>query len=104
MGWRGLLASLLWIHNVEEASMEPRREGILEELLNTVDVLPEKQLREVTDFASFLSQKPDPDQPQRGSAGALLKHAGSFRFGAGEMEGLLAAIDRSRESDIESDV
>lgn len=83
--------------------MEPRREGILKELLSTVEVLPAEQLREVTDFAGFLSEKRVPGRPQRGSAEAILKHAGSFRFEAGELEGLLADIDDSRRLDLESD-
>ena len=31
--------------------MKPRREGILQELMETVEVLPEEQLREVTEAA-----------------------------------------------------
>ncbi len=81
--------------------MEPQRDGILQELLETVEVLPDEQLREVTDFAGFLSAKRRSSSPPRGSADALLKHAGSFEFEGGEMERLLRDIERSRELELE---
>ncbi len=81
--------------------MEPQRDGILQELLETVEVLPDEQLREVTDFAGFLSTKSRSTSLPPGSADALLKHAGSFEFESGEMERLLVDIERSRELDIE---
>lgn len=83
--------------------MEPRRQGVLKELLETIEVLPEEQLREVTDFAGFLGEKRASKGPARGTAEALLKHAGSVRFEPGEMESVLSDIEHSRSLDLDSD-
>ena len=88
---------------IEGDCMKPQRDGILQELLDTVEFLPEEQLREVTDFAEFLNAREGKRKPPPGSADAILRHAGSFQFETGEMDRLLTDIDTSRELDLKWD-
>ena len=83
--------------------MNPQRERLLEFLLGVARSMPEAQLREVTDFADFLQAKRGSSHPDRGSADALLRHAGSLRFEPGEMDRILAEIDQMRTMDLERD-
>ncbi len=81
--------------------MKHRREILVQELLGAVRVLPAAQLREVTDFAGFLHHKHGPPEGERGSANALLRHAGSFQFEPGEMNRILAEVDEMRRMEVE---
>ncbi len=83
--------------------MGQTREDLLGQLLDTARVLPDNRLQEVLDFAGYLQQKLEPPSVERGSAEALLRHAGTFQFEPGELDGLLADIDNMRRLDAETD-
>ncbi len=83
--------------------MNPQKERLLQLLLATARAMPEAQLREVTDFASFIQAKHGSSRPERGSADGLLRHAGSLRFEPGEMDRILADIAEMRHMDLEPD-
>ncbi len=83
--------------------MNPRRERLLQLLLGVAKAMPEAQLREVKDFADFLQAKHGFARPQRGSAEALLRHAGSLQFDPGEIDRILVGISEMRQRDLERD-
>ncbi len=82
--------------------MELQRDGVLRELLETAEALPEVEVREVIDFAGALRRK-HPVEPAPGSAEALLRHVGSLSFEDGELDQLLGDIARQRESELDTD-
>jgi len=72
----------------------------LKELTEKLQELPEDRLKEVLDFVEFLRSRSTP-QRARGSPEALLAHAGAWTFAEGELEGLLADLERLRELELE---
>jgi len=83
--------------------MQQTMTHLLEKLLTVARLLPNDKLAEVLDFASYLQQRwPDPSRPERGTAKALLSHAGTFRLEPGELDRLIADIAQMRELDLES--
>ena len=83
--------------------MEATKQNLLDQLVNTAQSLPNEKLQEALDFVGYLQQRLNaPPQPERGSAGALLRHAGSIRFGLGELDSLLNDVAQMRLLDLES--
>lgn len=74
--------------------------GLLMELTNKLQSLPEDRLQEVVDFVDFLRNRPAP-QAKRGFPEALLQHAGSWSFAPGELDRLLADIQEMREMELD---
>ncbi len=83
--------------------MGQTKEDLLGQLMNAVRVLPADRLQEVVDFADYLQHKPESASVERGSAEALLRHAGAFQFEPGELDRLLADIEDMRRLDAETD-
>jgi len=69
---------------------------LVEQLTGKLRKLPDEKVREVMDFVEFLESK-EQRQPQRGSAEAILRHVGGWQFEPGELEALLADIERMRD-------
>lgn len=75
-----------------------------ERLLTAVQGLPEDKVAEVLDFAGYLHSKYGQHGPKRGSPEAILQaleQYGPLQFEPGELDAILADIERSRESDLE---
>jgi hypothetical protein len=85
----------------QEATMEETKERLLNQLVAVVRELPEDKLLEVYDFAGYLQSKYSNQQPERGSAEAILPHAGKLHFEPGELDQLLAEIEQMRLMDLE---
>jgi len=81
--------------------MEAVREQLVNQLVEAVEELPTEKVYEVIDFVGYLQNKYNQQKPARGSAEALLdaldKHA--LVFDPGELDALLADIDRMRDLD-----
>ncbi len=73
---------------------------VLKELTEKLQELPEDRLQEVLDFVESLRSQSTPRRV-RGSPEALLPHAGAWTFTQGELEGLLADLERLRELELE---
>jgi len=73
--------------------------GLLEELTSKLQELPEDRLQEVLDFVDFLRNRPI-QRSKRGSPEALLQHVGAWSFEPGELDRLLADIQRMREMEL----
>lgn len=83
--------------------MPQTQEHLLDELVNAAKSLAPDKLLEALDFIGYLQYRSaSSPYPERGSAQALLAHAGTFHFGSGELDQLLADIARMRELDMES--
>ncbi|MBS3740425.1 DUF2281 domain-containing protein [Candidatus Bipolaricaulota bacterium] len=67
-----------------------------------LEELPEDKLKEVIDFANFLLTQ-EKKSPDRGTPEALLEHFGKPEFEEGELEELLADVQRAREQELEGD-
>jgi len=67
-----------------------------DQVLRALEDLPVPQIAEVLDFISYLKGQQIP-KPPRGSAEALLPHAGTWQFAPGELEQLLTEIEQLRE-------
>jgi len=75
-----------------------------ERLLATVQELPEDKVAEVLDFVGYLHSKYGQRHPERGSLEAflqILQETGGLQFDPGELEAILADIERARDSDVE---
>jgi hypothetical protein len=82
--------------------MTPTQEHLLDELLQAAKSLAPDKLLEALDFIGYLRYRgADPQRPERGSAQALLPHVGTFHFGSGELDQLLADIAHMRALDME---
>lgn len=83
--------------------MEQTKQTLLDRLLSTVQPLSTDKLLEVLDFAASLSTRPPASGSpvERGSAQAVLRHSGTFRFESGELDQLLADIEQIRGLDME---
>ena len=83
--------------------MEQTKQSLLDQLLNTVRPLSTDKLLEVLDFAAYLTTRPPASGStvERGSAQAVLRHTGTFQFGSGELDQLLADIAQIRGLDME---
>jgi len=66
------------------------------QVLRALDDLPAARIEEVLDFIGFLKYK-ETLKPGRGSAEALLRHAGAWQFEPGELDQLLTEIEQLRE-------
>jgi len=76
--------------------------NLLEQLLRVARSLPNDQLAEVVDFAGYLRQRHAPSEhPARGSAAAILPHAGTLHFAPGELDRLLTDMTELRALDQE---
>lgn len=81
---------------------------LLEQLLQVARSLPNDQLAEIVDFAGYLRQRHAPgaeiaasEHPARGSAAAILPHAGALYFAPGELDRLLTDLTDLRALDQE---
>jgi hypothetical protein len=82
--------------------MESTQEQLLNQLLESAKVLGPDRLLEALDFVGYLrSLGPAGPRAERGSARALLRHAGAVKFGPGELNQLLADVTQMRELDLE---
>ena len=79
-----------------EQTIEQTRSHLLTDLMITVQTLPAEKIEEILDFADYLSQRYDPSPPERGSAEAILRHAGKMQFEPGELDQLLTELSASR--------
>ncbi|RMF26415.1 MAG: hypothetical protein D6759_19710 [Chloroflexi bacterium] len=86
---------------VEQTREATVKERLLDRLLETARALPEEKLSAVVDFADYLQHQQRRRKPERGSAEAILQHAGKFQFEPGELDRLLAEIEQMREMDLE---
>ncbi len=83
--------------------MDTDRQTLLDQLLYIAQTLPAEKIQEALDFAGYLQQRLTAHpNPKRGSAEALLRHAGAMRFGPGELNNLLNDIAQMRLLDMES--
>ena len=83
--------------------MEQTTEYLLDQLLNAAKSLAPDKLLEALDSIGYLQYRgASPARPERGSAQALLPHAGTFHFGSGELDQLLADIAQMRALNLES--
>ena len=73
---------------------------LLRALADKLQELPENRLREVLDFVDFLRSY-QPQQSDRGSPEALLRHVGTWSFAPGELDRLLADIQEMREMELD---
>lgn len=73
---------------------------LLDHLQQKLKNLPEKEAREVLAFVESLQAAAN-SGGQRGSAERVLSVAGSMSFDDGELDGILADIQLSRELDME---
>ena len=82
--------------------MELSQEQLLNQLLESAKVLAPDGLLEALDFVAYLRYRGSGGpRSERGSARALLRHAGVFRLAPGELEKLLAEVAQMRELDLE---
>lgn len=83
--------------------MEQTKEHLLKGLIVVVQELSVDKLLEVLDFASYLHSKYSSQPPERGSAEAILQaleRTGPLQFEPGELDALLADIERMRAIDL----
>lgn len=73
---------------------------LLKELTSKLQELPEDRLQEVLDFVDFLRNRPL-QLAKRGSPEALLQHVGTWSFEPGELDRLLADIQKMREMELD---
>jgi hypothetical protein len=82
--------------------MDATQEQLLNQLLESAKTLRPGRLLEALHFVGYLrSLEPAAAGPARGSARALLGHAGSFQLVPGELDQILAELSEMRELDIE---
>ena len=82
--------------------MEPTKERLTKRLAAEIQDLPEDKLLIVLHFVEHLQDTAD--RPERGSAEAIsraLDRGGPLQFEPGELDDLLADIERMREMDLE---
>ncbi|HHH42264.1 MAG TPA: hypothetical protein ENK56_09720 [Chloroflexi bacterium] len=93
------------VEQTREATVkETVKERLLDRLLETARTLPEEKLSAVVDFADYLQHQQRRRKPERGSAEAILQaldRVGPLQFEPGELDQLLAEIERMREMDLE---
>lgn len=85
--------------------MEQTKEQLIHRLVAAMQELPIDKLLTVLDFASYLQSKYSQRRPERGSAEAILhalEQSGPLQFEPGELDVLLADIERMRETDLEA--
>ncbi len=70
--------------------MEQTKQNLLDQLVSAAQSLSTDKLLEALDFVGYLRYRAL--RPERGSARALLSHVGTFHFGPGELNQLLADI------------
>jgi hypothetical protein len=81
--------------------MEPTKERLTKRLVAEIQDLPEDKLLMVLHFVERLGSTSD--RPERGSAEAIsraLDRVGPLQFEPGELDTLLADIERMREMDL----
>ena len=86
--------------------MEQRKARLTERLVAAVQELPEEQVAEVLDFASYLRTRYESHPAESGSAQAILRvldSGGALQFDPGELDLILTEIDHARDSDLKSD-
>ena len=67
-----------------------------DQVLHALEDLPDPQIEEVLGFIRSLKDQKS-KKPPRGSPEALLSHAGTWQFEAGELDQLLTEIEQLRE-------
>jgi len=83
--------------------MEQTKQTLLDQLVSVAQSLSTDKLLEALDFVGYLRyQVLRATPPERGSAQALLSHFGTFHFGSGELDQLLADVVQMRARDMES--
>jgi hypothetical protein len=77
---------------------------LIEQVELEVRSLPIERIQEVLDFIGFLKSKiSSPSRPPRGSPEALLECAGIWEFEPGELDKILADIERARNIELETE-
>lgn len=82
--------------------MEQRKAQPTERLVAALQELPEAQVAEVLDFASYLRAKYEHPVTRSGSDKTLLgvlDEGGALQFEPGELDAILAEIERARDND-----
>ncbi len=83
--------------------MEQTKQNLLDQLVSAAQSLSTDKLLEALDFVGYLRDRASSAaRPERGSARALLSHVGTFHFGPGELNQLLADIAQMRALDLEA--
>jgi len=86
--------------------MEQRKAQLTERLVAAVQELPEEQVAEVLDFASYLRTKHEILALPDGSPKTILgvsDGGGALQFDPGELDTILAEINRARDNDRDTD-
>ena len=81
--------------------MEQRKAQLTERLVAAVQELPEEQVAEVLDFASYLHTKYESPAPHDGSPKTILgvlDRSGALQFDPGELDMILAEINHARDN------
>jgi hypothetical protein len=82
--------------------MEQSHEQLLNQLLESAKALAPDRLQEALDFVGYLRHLgTSGPSAERGSSGALLRHAGAFKLLPGELDQLLAEVAQMRDLDLE---
>ena len=85
--------------------MRVKAAQLAERIALEVRDLPEERVQEVLDFIEFLKSKWEKERrPPRGSPEALLECAGIWQFEPGELDELLADIERMRDMELEPEM
>lgn len=82
--------------------MERRKADLTQQIVAAVQELPEEQMAEVLDFASYLRARHDRYAPPRDFGEEflhILDSGGKLQFAPGELDVILAEIDRARDTD-----
>lgn len=82
---------------------ETSKEQLIDRLAAAIQELPTEKVISVLDFVGYLQSRYSQRQPERGSAEAILqalKQTGPLQFEPGELDALLADIERMREMDL----
>jgi len=83
--------------------MDQTKEQLLNQLLDTAKLLSPDKLLEALDFVrDSRYHSSSASRPARGSAQALLRHVGAFKFMTDELNQLLADIAQMRTLDLEA--
>ena len=76
--------------------MSTPTDTLMERIITELCGMPEGQVAEVLDFIDSLKSQ-GMARPERGSAEALSYYAGVWQFETGELDRLLADVERMRE-------
>ncbi len=75
--------------------------GAVDQVCGQIRELREADLNKVAEFVGQLKDQPTDNNGRRGSAKALLEHAGKFSFNEGEREILLSMVLDARKAGVQ---